>query len=135
MSQTIGHGSTLNLGNPGPPWLAIPGVISIDFGSDKVDAVDSTAMDTAGSTRAYIGGLENPGDVTIKINVIPANANQNSLLAAKDGGVHLFQAIYPGTVRTIAFSGIITSIDESIPGDKLPTYSVKIQVTGPKTFS
>jgi predicted secreted protein len=136
--QVIGHGSQLELGvvNAGTTtYTAIEGVTSIDFGSNKIDTVDNTDMGTTGTTRTFISGLENPGDLSAKINVVPGDTTQAALIAAKGLGVQVFKAIYPGAVRTVSFSGIITSIDESIPDDKLPTYSVKIQVTGPKTYS
>ena len=137
MSQVIGHGSQFQIGVPGSPetWTTILGVDSIDLGSNKVDTVDVTDMSTAGSARTFIGGLENSGDVTVKIKVKPGDATQTQLLAAKDGTVHDFKAIYPGAVRTVSFSGIISSADESIPGDKIPTYTVKIQISGPKVYS
>jgi len=134
MSQTIGHGSQLQL-LVGSSYVTILGVMSIDLGSDKVDAVDNTDMGTSGITRTYVGGLENPGDLSAKLNVIPGDTTQLALFTAKDGTVHSFKAIYPAAVRTVSFSGIITSIDETIPDDKLPGYTCKIQISGPKTYS
>lgn len=130
MSQTIGHGTQFEL-QVGSTYTPIEGVTGADFGSNKVDALDNTDMGTSGTTRTYIGGLENPGDLSVKMNVIPADSSQAALFTAKDGTVHNFKVIYPGAVRTRTFSGIITSIDESVPDDKLPTYTCKIQVSGP----
>jgi predicted secreted protein len=138
MSQTIGHGSQLELGNGAGGseiFQPIAGVMSIDLGSNKVDTHDVTDMGTAGTTRVFIGGLENSGDISAKLNVKPGDVSQLALFTAKDGLVHNFKTIYPGAVRTIAFAGIITSLDESVPDDKVPTLTVKIQITGPKTFS
>lgn len=136
--QVIGHGTTFALETSvGPPavYESILGVNGVDFGSNKVDTVDNTDMTTSGNQRTYIGGLENSGDITAKFNVKPGDATQAALRAAKDSTVHGFQVTYPGAVRTRTFSGIITSIDESIPDDKLPTFTVKIQITGPITDS
>lgn len=135
MGQTIGHGSQLEINTTGATYVAVNGVVSIDLGSNKVDVLDNTDMGTAGFQRTFVGGLENSGDISAKLNVIPADATQASLSAMKDGTVHNFKAIYPGGVRTISFSGIITSIDEQVPDDKLPTFTVKIQISGPKTIS
>src|SRR6185437_7766462 len=122
----IGHGTQFEIetGTPGT-YTAIDGVLSVDFGSNKVDALDNTDMGVVGSKRTYEGGLENSGDVTIKINVKPGNASQTFLFTSKDGAAHNMKVIYPGNVRTKSFSGIILSIDESIPDDKLPTYTAK----------
>lgn len=134
MSQIIGHGSQFEL-QVGSTYTPILGVMSIDLGSDKVDAHDNTDMGTAGITRTFVGGLHNPGDVSVKLNVILTDTSQAALFTAEDGTLHNFKAIYPGALRTVTFSGLITSIDEQIPDDKLPTLTCKIQVSGPKVYS
>jgi Lambda phage tail tube protein, TTP len=143
MGQVIGHGTQLELdtsipanGTSGDTWLTISGVTSVDLGSNKVDTHDNTDMGTAGKVRTFIDGLENAGDISVKMNVKPGDATQTALTTAKDaGGLHYFKVIYPGAVRTCVFQGIITSIDEAIPDDKLPTQTAKIQISGPKTWS
>jgi predicted secreted protein len=141
-AQVIGHGSQLSLdttvpatGIPGDTWLPIEGVSSIDLGSNKIDTIDTTDLTTSGTTKKFIGGLEDPGDISLKFNLIPGDSSQASFQAAKDSTLHWFQIVYPGAVRTIRFQGIITGIDESIPDDKIPTWSAKIKVSGPKTYS
>jgi hypothetical protein len=136
MSQSIGHGSLFEIDAlTNGTFTPIAGVLDISFGSNKVDAHDNTAMDTTGTSRTFLGGLENPGDVTVKVNVKPGDTSQALLASCKDGLLRHMKAIYPGAVRTKAFDGIILSVDESIPDDKLPTYSVKIQITGPVTIT
>lgn len=138
MSQTIGHGTQLELGNGASGseiFQPIAGVLSVDLGSNKVDTHDVTDMGTTGTTRQFIGGLENSGDISVKLNVKPGDTSQAALNTAKDGLQHNFKVVYPGAVKTIAFAGIITSIDESVPDDKVPTLTVKIQITGPKTVT
>jgi hypothetical protein len=141
MGQVIGHGSKLELdtsnpanGSSGDTWTTIAGTTSVDLGSNKVDTHDNTDMGTTGTKRTFIPGLENEGDISVKLNAIPGDASQALLYSAK-GVLSYFKIIYPGAVRTIAFQGIITSVDESIPDDKLPTLTAKIQVSGPKTYS
>ena len=128
----IGHGSKLQIVGTTNTDLAC---ISIDLGSEKTDTPDTTDMLTSGHTRTFTGGLEDPGDVTAKMNVKPGDAGQAALYTAKDTAAHDFKVIYPGAVKTVAFSGIITSIDESITDDKPATLSVKIKVTGAKTIT
>lgn len=135
LNQTIGHGSQLQLGSGGggETFTSINGVMSIDFGSNKVETPENTDMGTTGTKRTFIGGLEDPGDVSVKLNVIPGDSTQASLHAAKDSAQHDFKVIAPGAVFTRAFSGIISSFDLSIPDDKIPTITVKIKVSGPIT--
>jgi hypothetical protein len=134
---SIGHGSSLKLGSGGESetFTAIDGVTSISFGSNKVDILDNTEMLTSGNNRVYQSGLEDAGDVTIKLNVRPGNTSQTALKAAKDGDPHNFQAVYPGEVWQKAFAGFIQSIDEDFPDDKKPTWTVKIKISGVVTES
>ena len=141
--QVIGHGSQLVMGTATPAggaWSGtgesttptiVAGLATIDFGSNKVDTIDSTDMGTPGTVRTYVPGLENPGDVSVKLNVKPGDPTQAALHLAKGGGAFDFKAIAPGTAFTRAFSAIVTSWDLSIPDDKLPVVTVKLQVTGP----
>ena len=143
---TIGHGSTLSLGalvESALVYTSIDGTLSISFGSSKVDTVDNTELATAGIDRVYQSGLRNPGDITAKLNVRPGNTSQQSLLTAwqtnpggTDGSGLPFKAALPpvaGSVPTggtATFKAIITSLDEELPDDKKPTYSLKLQVVG-----
>lgn len=135
MTQIIGHGSQFEVNTTGTTYVAVAGVTAVDFGSDKVDTHDTTDMGTTGITRTYIGGLENPGDVSIKMNLLPGDATQADLYTFKDGLPHNFKAITAGTVSTRTFSGIITSLDVAIPDDKLATLTCKIQISGPVVIS
>lgn len=129
-AQVIGHGSKLAFGAT-PTTVA--GVLSIDFGSNKIDTVDSTDLGTVGTVKTYVEGMEDPGDVTVKLNVIPGDASQSAFHALKGTGAASFTVTAPGAAFTRAFQGIVTSFDLGIPDDKLPTISVKIKVSGPIT--
>lgn len=133
--ELIGHGLQFELNTTGSTYVAIAGTTSVDFGSNKVDTLETTNTGTSGTTRTYTGGLENPGDVSVKLNLLPADATQADLYAAKDGTVRNFKAALAGAVATYAFSGIITSIDRSLPDEKLCTLTCKIQISGPITIS
>jgi hypothetical protein len=130
----IGHGTIFNL-VAGSTSTPIAGVQSVDFGSDKVDTLDTTSMSTTGIARTFIGGLEDTGDVSVKLEYLPTDTSQAALIAAKDGASHNFSVVYPAAIATETFSGIITSIDKSVPDDKVATLSVKIKLTGPRTIA
>jgi hypothetical protein len=91
-------------------------------------------MDSPGNFKQFIAGLEDPGEISAKFNVIPGDTTQAALIAAKDGTTHTFMVSYPGNVRTITFSGIITGLDESIQDDKPATFALKVKVSGAKTY-
>lgn len=132
----IGHGSKLVIVGPvgGDALVLSVACLSIDPGSNKIDAPDTTDMLTAGQTRVFTPGLENPGDVTIKYNSNPVDTGQAGLIAAK-GIPYLFYIEYPGAVWYEYFEGIVVSVDESVPDDKPITRTAKIQKSGPTTQS
>jgi hypothetical protein len=136
MSQVIGHGSAFEVESVVPgTFTTIAGVTEVDLGSNKVDAIENTDMSTAGNKRTYQGGLEDPGDITVKINVKPGDASQTYVFTCKDATVRNFKIVYPGAVRTLAFAGIILSIDETITDQKLPTFGVKVKISGAVTIT
>lgn len=130
---TIGHGSVFNM-IVGSTTTPLAGVKSIAFGSDKVDALDTTNMSSAGITRTFIGGLHNPGDVTVKFNYEPTDASQATLYGLEDGQVHNFSVVYPGSIATESFSGIIVSLTKDVNDDKLAERTLKIQIAGSFTL-
>ena len=48
------------------------------------DSIDTTCLDSV--EREYLTGMPNPGQVTIPINLIPASASHQALLALKESG-------------------------------------------------
>src|ERR1700747_1789362 len=114
----IGHGEQFEYNSTGVTFVPVDGIQSVEFSGGKVDTLDNTDVSTVGNVRTYIGGLEDSGEVTIKMNLIPANASQIALRAQKDGAAHNFKYVYPGAVATESFSGIITGFDRSMPNDK-----------------
>lgn len=136
MGTIIGHGMAFKISTTvlGSTYTSVAGVESVDFGSDKVDALDATDVATAGTTRVYQPGLENPGDISVKMHLLPGDTSQAALYAAK-GVLTNFEAVTAGTISTRQCSGIITSLDASIADDKLATLTCKIQISGPVVIS
>lgn len=133
--ELIGHGTALEFNTTGSTYVTIAGCQSIDTGSNKVDTHDVTNMSTAGTARAFIGGLKDSGDISAKFNLLPTDATQADLYAAQDGAVHNWKIVLPGAVQTLAFAAIVTSIDRGIPDDKTVTFSAKLKITGEITIS
>lgn len=136
-TEVIGHGSKLQLGDGAPTtevFQEIKGTTQITFGSSKLDTPETTNMGSTGITRTYGTGLRTPGDVTAKINYIPGDASQQALsLAAQAGLKHNFKVILPAVSLTRAFNASIVSFDLDVPDDKIPTYSLKLTLTGDYT--
>lgn len=133
----IGHGTKFAI-KVASSFVDVDGVSDINFGSNKIDVTDTTDMTTAGTTRTFQPGLENPGECTIKLNHKPGNVSQGNLATAKaTATVQDFKVTYTAAAGggSEAFSGIIVGIDRAIPDDKPATLSCKIQITGPVVFT
>ena len=82
----------------------------------------------------YIAGTQEPGSVDVKAYFEPGDASLIALEAARLAGLAIpFTVVYPLSLGTATFSGIIESITRSIPLDKTATLDIKIKVTGPIT--
>lgn len=133
MPPTIGHGAQFEVNTTGSTYVAVAGCLNGDFGSNKVDTLDTTDVGTTGITRTFTGGLEDPGDFSAKFNYLPGDATQQDLRTQKDGAAHTYKWLKPGGAQLRQFSAIIQSIDYSDPDDKLQTFTVKLKLTGPVT--
>lgn len=131
-APAIGHGTVVNIIGPtGTATInAALACESVSFGSLKVDTHDVTDMASSGNTRKFVPGLVNSGDVSLKFFTKPGDVSQQALETALNAGLYDFSVVYPGTIRTRSFTGIVTSIDEEIPNDKPATKSAKIQISG-----
>jgi hypothetical protein len=116
----------------------LKGLQSVQFGSDKVDTVDVTDTNSPGGNKVFIPGLEDTGDCTITANSLPEDSTQLALLAIKNGHASTtFAFTYPtaagGGSKT--FTGIVTSVDESLPLDKEAKITYKVKISGAITTS
>jgi hypothetical protein len=133
----IGHGLKFEYGDGATTevFTELKGTTDVQFGSGKVDTLDSTTMGTTGNARTYQGGLEDPGDVTIKGDYLPGETTQTAMIGKKDGALHNFKVIYAGTIATESFAGIVVSFDKSVPLDKNAEFTCKIKISGPITIA
>ncbi|MBS0430502.1 MAG: hypothetical protein JSR41_24715 [Proteobacteria bacterium] len=114
------------------------------------DQVDTSCLDNT-QDRTFIGGLGNPGQVTVSFNVHKGEVAHEDLLALKASGATVSWGIYssggvtaptavdsemqPVVDRVSAiFQGYVADINIDIQGNDIWKGSVTIQRSGPVAF-
>lgn len=79
----IGHGSSFSHGDGGSPevFTAFAEVVNITPPAFVRDVVDATHMASPEKWREFVGGLRDPGEVSITMNFIPGGPGQDAVLA------------------------------------------------------
>lgn len=109
---------------------ALSEINSIEGPGKSRETIDVTRLEDVDGYRQYIGGLREPGTVTLNMNFTRANYDLLNADFESDDvqeyGIHL-----PDVDETIfSFSGLVTELPLSIPiGDKITT-DVVIQISG-----
>ena len=98
------------------------------------DTIDVTRLEDTDGYRQFIGGLRNPGTVTLNMNYTAAGyALLNGDFESDD--LVEYSIELPDGKGTFTFNGLVTEVPVSIPiGDKV-TVDVTIQISGPVTVA
>jgi Lambda phage tail tube protein, TTP len=130
----VGLGTTCEFASVLAPtvFTVITGVTSAAFSGDKVSTEKTTSMLTANGVDTYISGTQEPGTCDIKALYQPGDAAQVALEAARLAGVAIpFKIVYPLSIGSASFSGIVESATRSFPLDKVCQIDYKIKISGP----
>lgn len=110
--------------------VAVGEINSIEGPAKSRDTIDVTRLEDIDGYRQYIGGLREPGTVTLNMNFTRATYDlfNNDFESAE---VQVYSINLPDTQSTvISFNGLVTELPLSIPiGDKI-TVDVTIQISG-----
>ena len=136
-------GYGLSVGFGGEP-LASPPVLFQDiaeiqqvaFSGSKVDLADVTNTQSPNRRREYIATLIDSGELTFNANFIPSDGSQAALRSTMDAAEAVnWLVTLPNSLGTLAFAGIITSLDRNLDFSKEAKLSGKVKITGPITES
>jgi hypothetical protein len=133
----VGLGTTFEYASVLSPtiFVTLTGVTGVTFSGDKVSTEKTTNMLTTGGVDTYIAGTIEPGSVDVKCWYEPGDATQVALEAARVAAIAVpFKVIYPLSLGSASFSGIIESMTKAFPLDKNATLDVKIKISGPVTI-
>ena len=115
---------------------AIGNLTSIGGLEISADTIETTALDSAGGYREYIGGLKDGGEVSVEGNLDSEVAkNQVKLYDAfETGAITDFTIEFPNGAKW-TFKGIITGFGTNTDLEDLIVFSATIKVTGKPTFA
>ncbi|MGB8990070.1 MAG: hypothetical protein WCC37_25965 [Candidatus Sulfotelmatobacter sp.] len=127
----VGYGLAVEFGTGSPPADTLNGVTAVTFSGDKVATEKTTTMSTSNGTDTFIASTDDPGSVDIKCWLLPSDASQEAMKAAKSAkAVVPFTVVLPNSLGSRSFSAIVESCTESFPLEKNCTLDIKLKVTG-----
>jgi hypothetical protein len=139
MSSTpiVGLGTTVEFSTVGSPttYTVLNGVNDVKFSGDKVTTDKTTSMLSPGGVDTRIAATQDPGTCDIKCYYLPGDDTQVDLEAIRAAGQAVnFKVLYPMSLGSKSFSGIVETATISLPLDKTATIDYKVQLSGPWTI-
>jgi len=138
MAPIVGLGTTVEFASGASPsvYTTLTGVNDVKFSGDKVTTVKTTDMLATDGVDTFIAATQDPGTVDVKCFYEPGDSSQVEL-----EGIRLnrepvnFKVVYPLSLGSKSFSGIVESATIALPLDKDATIDYKIKLTGPWTIA
>ncbi|TXH19321.1 MAG: outer capsid protein Hoc [Hyphomicrobiaceae bacterium] len=131
---TSGFGTLLKRGNGATVevFTTVAEVKSISGPGLSMETIDATHMESPNAFRELLPSFKNAGEVTLEMNFLPANANQQGLITDfQNRTKRNWKLVFPDTATTTwSFSGYITGFSPSAAVDSILTASATIAVTG-----
>jgi len=116
-------------------FTTLAGVTSVAFSGDKTSTEKTTTMQTTNGIDTFIGGTTDPGSIDVKCLYQPGDTTQLALATIRAAGVAVpMEVVYPLSLGSRTFSGIVESMTVAYPLDKPATLDVKIKISGPLTY-
>ncbi|WP_436772070.1 phage tail tube protein [Yinghuangia sp. YIM S09857] len=137
MSGLDGFGTQFLRGDGAGPevFTALANVTNVSGPGLSRETIDVTAHDSPDGWMQFLGGLKDPGEVTVDVNYDPA---EHDVLIADfgDDEPRNYRIAFPdpGTT-TWTFGGIMTGFEPDAPYDDKLTASLTFKVTGPPTLA
>jgi len=136
MSNAVsGVGTTFKRSNmlSSPTFAAIAEISSIKGPDKKRNVIDVTSLDSTGGYREFIAAFRDGGQVVMDMNFTRAGYDDMNDDFEIETLVD-YQIVFPESIGTFEFSGLVTDIGNSIPLDDKITMSVTIKVSGQSGF-
>lgn len=115
-------------------WENLAHITKIAGPASKRDTQDTTALDTIGGYRTFIGGLRDGGDVKLSMQF---TRDTYELMKAdfEDDAVKNYEIVLPDVDNTSCeFEGLVTELPLSVD-EKIVTADVTIKISGPVTIN
>ncbi len=131
MGATSGVGTEFRRWNASSGiWEAMAQVKSINGPSMSRGTSETTALDTAGGYKTFVGAFRDPGSVSLTMNFSRATYEQMKT-DFEDDAAKNYEIVLPDDENTtLEFEGLVTELPLSIPTDGVITADVTIKVSG-----
>jgi predicted secreted protein len=124
-------------------FTTIAEVKKVDFTGGKADTADVTNMDSTGAYREFLPTLLDAGELSFDGNYLGnVDTTQAELQSTFDSQVlsnwKIVLPTPPGELTsrgTWTFKAYVTSFDPQFPTDKEASFTAKLKITGPRTFT
>jgi len=116
-----------------PTFAAIAEINSIKGPDKKRNVIDVTSLDSTGGYREFIAAFRDGGQVVLDMNFTRAGYDDMNDDFEIETLVD-YQIVFPGSIGTFEFSGLVTDLGNSIPLDDKITMAVTIKVSGQSGF-
>lgn len=131
-------GVVLKMGVSSPPSTTLTNVTSVSPPRRSRDALDTTTHGSADGAMEFMpDGVYDPGEMTVSLNYIAGDANDDACLAALAAATTYFftHTVNAATgTETRDFKGVVTSYGpDELPVKGKQTASMTIKVSGPVT--
>lgn len=137
MAGIDAFGVQLKRGDGAEPevFTAIANLTNLEDGGRTRNTIDVTAHDSPNKYMEFVGGLIDPGEVTIDINYDPAvhDVLENDL---EDEDPRNYQVVFPDVgATTFSFAAVMTGFSKSAPTDDKLSASLTFKVSGKPTIA
>lgn len=131
---TVGYGSKLEYGDGAVPevFTRIAEVVTFSGPSDTITTIDATNMDSPNSSREFIYGLIDRGQITFEANFLPQNPGQRQMRTdASNKITRNYKITFSDAAGTnVTFPAIVEKIERSAQIDAPLRLNVTLKVTG-----
>lgn len=140
------QGLLLQVDNPagsGSGFNTVAEAKKVGFTGGKADTTDVTSQDSVGAYREFLPTLLDAGELSFDGNYLGnIEATQSELQTTFDNQILAnWQIVLPTPQNEIAsrgtwsFKAYVTSFDPDFPVDKEASFTCKLKITGPRTFT
>lgn len=126
MAAVTAQGTTLTIDSQ-----LMGDVLSIGAPTLTVTTIDSSDLDS--TTRTFIGGLKDGGELTFELAYNPSGTDHQALITDIDGTEKACVVTWSDT-KTTSFNAIVTAFSSSAAMDDKITASVTMKISGAVTF-
>lgn len=130
---TVAMGTTLKKGT-----TAIANLTSIDGVGVSADTIETTALDTVGGYRTFVGSLRDAGEVSISGQF--THASHSSLFVDfEDGSLDSYTIEFPDVLTTSGtkwtFTAVVTGFSTSVELEDLISFEATLKISGKPTLT